>query len=254
MSEKNPQQGMEATKNKKQKSAVKHAHYGHRQRLKKKYLQQGIESLEDHEVLEMLLYFAIPYKDTNETAHQLLERYGSLGDVLEADYWDLQQISGIGENSAFLMTFIPQLARRYFKDRWKEKPVFLNTVEMMEYVKTLFVGRSKETFMMLCLNSKNQVRHEVCLGEGTIGEVIVFPSVVVEHALRHRARSVIFAHNHPGGNLKASASDIDLTKRCMMALKTVNIPVLDHIIVSGEEACSFVEKGLLQAIKNGLEK
>ncbi len=238
----------------KRKKQPDHNHNGHRARLKKKYLEQGVEALEDHEVLELLLYFGVPYKDTNDTAHVLLQRYGSLGEVLEADYADLQKVNGIGPNSAFLMSFIPQLARRYFTDRWKDRPVFMNMTELAEYVRTLFIGRSKETFLLICLNSKNQVKNVVTVAEGTINEVIVFPSVVVEAALRHKCRSVVLAHNHPGGNLKASSSDIDLTKAIINALDTVHIPVLDHLVVSGSQVLSFAEKGLINSIRNDLKR
>ncbi|MDD2568599.1 MAG: DNA repair protein RadC [Clostridia bacterium] len=224
-------------------------HEGHRSRLKQKLLEQGLDSFAEHEVLELLLYYAIPYKDTNALAHRLLSHYGSLAGVLEADYHDLQEQAGVGANTASLLTFIPQLTRYYFANRWREQKSYSNLSELVPYVKTLFVGRTKECFFVICMNSKNQVNMAKLLSEGTVGEVIVYPSKVVEAALKYKARAVILAHNHPGGNLKATFSDLELTAASIAALKTVNIPVLDHIIVAGDVYMSFMERGLLERMK-----
>lgn len=224
-------------------------HEGHRRRLKQKLLEQGLDSFPEHEVLELLLYYAIPYKDTNALAHRLLAHYGSLAAVLEADYHDLQEQAGVGENTASLLTFIPQLSRYYFMNRWREQKPYATLAELLPYVKALFIGRTKECFFLICMNSKNQINKASLVAEGTVGEVVVYPSVVVETALKYKARAVILAHNHPGGNLKATASDLELTAACMAALKTVNIPVLDHIIVTGDEHLSFMERGLLERMK-----
>ena len=220
-------------------------HTGHRARMKQRYLEQGIDSMEDHEVLEMLLYFALPQRDTNELAHRLLSEFGSLANVLEADVFALQQVNGVGSNTSFLLNFIPKLAARYQSDRWRELPSLTDSDELTEYIKTLFIGRSLETLFMVCLNAKGQVKNAVKLGEGTVGEVVVYTPKVVEAALQNKCRYVILAHNHPGGVLEISREDVDMTRTCNNALHTVGVKLLDHVIVCGNQTISLNGKNLM---------
>lgn len=213
--------------------------------MKQRYLEQGIDSMEDHEVLEMLLYFALPYRDTNELAHRLLNDFGSLANVLEADVYALQQVKGIGVNASFLLNFIPQLAGRYYRDRWREMPSLFEGDDLMEYIRTLFVGRSEETLFMICMNAKGQVKNVVKLGEGTVDEVVFYTAKVVETALQNKCSYVILAHNHPGGTPSISRDDVDMTKKCNNALHAVGVKLVDHVIVCGSKSISMNTKSLL---------
>lgn len=213
--------------------------------MKQRYLEQGIDSMEDHEVLEMLLYFALPYRDTNELAHRLLNEFGSLANVMEADVYALQQVKGIGNNASLLLNFIPKLAGRYYSDRWRDLPSLFEADDLMEYIRTLFVGRSQETLLMVCMNAKGQVKNVVKLGEGTVGEVVFYTAKVVEIALQNKCRYVILAHNHPGGTPSVSRDDVDMTKKCNNALHAVGVKLVDHVIVSGSQAISMNKKSLL---------
>ncbi|MCX7746529.1 MAG: DNA repair protein RadC [Clostridia bacterium] len=220
-------------------------HEGHRKRLRSRFIKEGLDSFEPHQVLELLLFYSIPRKDTNELAHILLKKYGSLSGVFEADSKDLAGTEGIGENTAILLSLIPQVARMYFKDRWGEKPVLNSSEKAGRYAVSLFTGRLYETFFIICLDAQNKVHYASPVHEGTINEAPVYPRLIVECAIRHQANSVILAHNHPGGSLKPSKADIEATNRIKAALEAISIKVVDHIIVAGDQYMSFAEKGLI---------
>ncbi|HOQ36728.1 MAG TPA: DNA repair protein RadC [Acetivibrio sp.] len=220
-------------------------HEGHRKRLKERFLKEGLDSFEQHQVLELLLFFSIPRRDTNEIAHALLNKFGSLSGVFEADPEDLKKVAGIGENSAFLLSLIPDLSRRYFNDKWRDKPELNSSSKAGQYAITLFMGRIYEVFYVICLDSQNRVNYAEMVHEGTINESPVYPRLIVETALRHKANSVILAHNHPGGSLSPSAADIEATRKIVAALEAISIKVVDHIIVCGGKYVSFAERGLL---------
>jgi len=220
-------------------------HTGHRKRLKNRFLEEGLDSFELHQVLELLLFFSIPRRDTNEIAHKLLKKFGSLSGVFEADIKELVKVEGIGENSAFLISMIPQLSRRYLNDKWRDKPELNSSSKAGEYAISLFAGRTYEVFYVICLDAQNRVNYAALVHEGTINEAPIYPRIIVETALRHKANSVILAHNHPGGSLNPSRGDIEATKVIKNALESISIKVVDHIIVCGERYVSFAERGLL---------
>jgi len=220
-------------------------HEGHRERLKNRFLTEGLDGFEQHQILELLLFYVIPRKDTNPLAHQLIEKYGSLSSVLEADHKDLASMSGVGNNTAALLSLIPSLARLYFKDKWGDKPVLNSSSKAGEYAVSLFAGRNYEVFYVICLDAQNRVNYAALVHEGTINEAPVYPRLIVETALRHQANSVILAHNHPGGSLKPSSADIEVTKKIISALEAIAIGVVDHIIVAGNGYTSFKEKSIL---------
>lgn len=220
-------------------------HEGHRRRIKARFLVEGLDSFADHQVLEMLLFYCIPMKDTNELAHNMLQEFGSLAGLMEADPKDICTRCNVSENVAILVSIIPSLARRYFKGKWGDKPVLTSSVKAGEYAKTLFVGRTYEAFYLICLDAQNRVNYAALAHEGTINEAPVYPRLIVEMALRHQANSVILAHNHPGGSIGPSSADIEVTRRVAATLEGISIQVADHIIVAGDQYFSFVENHLL---------
>ncbi|NLY43043.1 MAG: DNA repair protein RadC [Clostridiaceae bacterium] len=223
----------------------KKVHKGHRQRVKARYLAEGLDAFEDHQVLELLLFYCIPMKDTNELAHNMIREFGTLAGLFEADPKDICKRCGVSENTAILISLIPSLARRYFISRWGNKPVLSSSTAAGEYMVSLFTGRTYEVFYVICLDSQNRVNYAALVHEGTINEVPVYPRLIVETALRHKASSVILAHNHPGGSLKPSSEDIMVTKKIKAALEAISIRVCDHIIVAGDKFTSMAEKGLI---------
>lgn len=226
-------------------SMDKKLHQGHRQRVKNRYLNEGLDAFEDHQVLEMLLFYCIPMKDTNELAHKMIREFGSLAGLFEADPKDICCRCGVSENTAIFVSVIPSLARRYFKIKWGQKPVLNSSTMAGEYAVTLFAGRTYEAFFVICLDAQNGVNNAALVHEGTINEAPVYPRIIVETALRHQANSVILAHNHPGGSLQPSREDVEVTRRIATALNAISIKVVDHIVVAGGRYTSFAEKGLI---------
>ena len=224
---------------------MENVHKGHRQRVKERYLKEGLDSFADHQVLELLLFYAIPMKDTNVIAHRMIKEYGSLALLFEAHPQEIAQRCGVSENIAILVSLIPPLSRKYFKGKWGDKPVLNSSQKSGEYAVTLFAGRIYEVFYLICLDTQNRVVHAVLIHEGTINEAPVYPRIIVETALRHQAHSVILAHNHPGGSLNPSKADIDVTQRIKAALMPIDIKVIDHIVVAGGRYVSFAEQGLI---------
>jgi DNA repair protein RadC len=225
--------------------AAAQVHSGHRQRLKETALETNLAGLSSYQVLELLLFYAMPYRDTNELAHELIEHFGSLAGVLNADYQRRLEVKGVGPHAATLLTLMPALYRRYQQDLGEEKTSLLNREQSLKYIRCLFIGKSYEEFYMVCLNSQYRVLQPVMLNRGSLSEVTVYPRVAVEVALRHKAKYVILAHNHPGGSIQPSADDVKLTEKITAVLAELSIRVLDHLVISGDSYFSFSEKGLL---------
>jgi DNA repair protein RadC len=221
---------------------------GHRQRLREHYLKEGLDSFSDAQILELLLFYAIPYRDTKPLAYMLLNEFGSLSQVLEAEPHELAKVPGIGENSALFLSLLPDICQKYQQDKWGKKPLLNTAAALGEYAVSLFTGCSSEVFYLLCLDIGGNLNQAALLHKGTIDEVSVYPRVVVETALKHKAKKVAFAHNHPGGTIKPTADDMELTWALIDAMERIDIPVIDHIIVSGLRYFSFHEKGLLPSV------
>ncbi len=224
----------------------KDLHGGHRERLRSRFLKEGLDNFEDHQVLELLLFQTIPRLDTNPIAHKLMQRFGSLSAVLEADPKDLASVEGVGSTAAVFLSMIPQVTRRYFHDRVRHSRKTLNTSEAAaEYLVPLMAGRSEEVFYAICLDSQLRVLYPALISEGTVRDALVHPRHVVEAAVRHKAASVILAHNHPGGGIKPSTHDHRMTRNLVQALGGINVQVADHIIVAGDQIYSFSREGTL---------
>ena len=223
----------------------KKIHEGHRKRVKARFIAEGLDHFEDHEVLELLLFYCIPMKDTNELAHKMIREFGSLAGIFEADPKDICKRCGVSENTAILLSLIPPVSRRYIQGKWSTKTILSSSSLAGEYAISLFVGRIYEAFYLICLDAQNRINNAALVHEGTINEASVYPRVIVETALRHQANSVILAHNHPGGTLRPSHADLEVTKKISSVLAAISIYVSDHIIVAGEQYFSFAENGLL---------
>ena len=225
-------------------------HKGHRERLKSRFLKEGLDAFEDHQVLELLLFQAIPRLDTNPIAHLLIKRFGILSAVLEADPHDLESVEGVGHSAALFLSMIPQVTRRYFLDRVRHARRPLTTSEAAaEYLVPLMAGRAEEVFYVICLDSQLRVLYPALVSEGTVKDAVVHPRHVVEAALRHKAASVILAHNHPGGSIKPSGHDHKITARLVQSLRSIDINVVDHVIVAGDLIYSFAREGVMPAFE-----
>jgi len=226
-------------------SADKKIHEGHRQRVRARFLAEGLDAFEDHQVLEFILFYCIPMKDTNEIAHKMLKGFGSLASLFEAQPEEIVKRCNVSLNTAVFASMIPSLARRYSKGKWGDKPVLNSSTKAGEYVLSLLAGRIYEVFYVICLDLQNKVNHAALVHEGTINEAAVYPRLIVEAALRHKAVSVILAHNHPGGGMQPSKADIEVTLKIKEALKAISIGTVDHVIAAGDKYYSFAENNLL---------
>jgi len=218
-------------------------HDGHRARLKERFRQEGLDNFSDIQVLELLLFYAIPRQDTNPIAHALLEHFGTLSQVLEAPAEELEKVSGIGSNAATLLNLTTAVGRYYLVNRSTQN-VILNTIEKCgEYLVPFFFGRRNETVFILCLDAKCKVLCCKEVGEGSVNSANVPIRRIVELALGANATTVVLAHNHPSGLALPSGDDIQATRRAASALSTVDIHLADHIVVADDDFVSMVQSG-----------
>lgn len=216
-------------------------HEGHRERLKERFRKEGLDSFDELYVLELLLYFSKPRMDTNPLAHRLLDHFGSLSRVLDADTQELEKIEGVGRNTSTLLTLIPQLCR-FYQVQQSDPGKILRTIEQCgNFLVPYFFGREQETVFMLCLDAKCQVICCKKVGEGSVNSANVPIRRVVEMALSANATTVVLAHNHPSGLAIPSADDIQTTHKIAQALQSVEIILADHIVVAKDDFVSIVQ-------------
>ncbi|WP_312939101.1 DNA repair protein RadC [Oscillibacter sp.] len=217
-------------------------HDGHREKMRRRFLETGLAGFADHEALELLLFYAIPRRDTNVLAHVLLERYGSLGATLSAPVEDLQKVDGVGESAALLLRLVPMLTER---SRARESaPVILNSTERAgEYLLNRFDGKKYELVYELCLDRKGKLLVSKLLTEGDVNGAELNIRKLVENALLANASAVILSHNHPSGVALPSGEDFATTDRVRMALESVGVQLVDHIIVADGDFVSMRDSG-----------
>ncbi len=221
-------------------------HEGHRQRLINRFGSEGFESFAEHEILEFLLFFALPRVDTNPIAHRLIKKFGSLSGVLEADPKDLEQISGIGKKASAFLSVFPHAFRAYEQSKLGKKPTIISIKDACEFARSLLFGKPFEQFYMIWLNTQNRVIHYERLSEGSVCESPVYLGKIAAAALRHHAVKCVIAHNHPGGSVSPSSADIRTTQDILSTLHTLGIDLLDHIIICDNEAFSFQADSLIE--------
>ena len=218
-------------------------HDGHRQRLKDRFILEGLDNFNEVQVLELLLFYVIPRQDTNPLAHRLLDRFGSLSQVLEAPVSELQKVEGMGPNAATFLHLTTAVCRYYMVNRAMQNTI-LNTVEKCaEYLVARFHGRRNETVYMLCLDAKCKLLCCQEVSEGSVNSAGVSPRKVVELALAANATTVVLAHNHPSGLAVPSGEDVQTTYRIASALDAVEIVLADHIIVADGDSISMAASG-----------
>ena len=218
-------------------------HTGHRQRLKGRFLETGLDSFTDVPALELLLFYAIPQKDTNPIAHALLDRFGSLSQVLDAKTEELKQVPGISEHAATLLRLVTELGRLYRVDSAQRTEVLASIDAWGAYLVPRFFGRRVETVFLLCLDAKCKVLCCREMGEGSVNAASISVRKVVETALSTGATFVVLAHNHPSGVALPSADDVQTTHRIAAALEAVEVNLIDHIVVAEEDYISMAQSG-----------
>jgi len=236
-------------------NSLKPHYLGHRKRLRERFNKTGLTSFQDYEVVELLLALAIPRKDVKIPAKEAIKRFGSFRGVLDAPFEELKKIPGIGEVAPFAIRFIREAATLYLQPR-SQADLTLKRTEpetisledpkiLFNYCMAALGANTDEVFKVIYLDSRFKVIDHEILAKGTIDRATVYPRKVIESALKKKASILIFAHNHPDGNINPSDHDKTLTRALLLAAKTLNITVYDHLIVSKDEVFSFRGAGLL---------
>lgn len=219
-------------------------HEGHRQRLKDRFIRNGLSDFEDHNILELLLFFSVPRSDTNELGHKLLKKFGSLSNVFDAPIDELCKVEGIGMHSATLIKLIPELCNTYYVDK-TEKVTVVNSTNMAgRYFVPRFMGKTVEEVHIMLLDDKKKVIKCEMISKGTVNASAVSIRKIAAEAINNNATGVVLAHNHPGGIALPSGNDITVTKRIFKALKLMDIQLCDHIIVADYDYVSMLDSGM----------
>lgn len=219
-------------------------HDGHRQRKKEQFRTQGLDSFADHEALELLLYYAVPRQDTNETAHRLLQQFGSLQSVLTAPVEELEKVNGVGQNAATFLHLVSEIHKR--APRTTGKSVVLNSVEKCgTYFLQLLGNERHEVLYQICLDGKGKLLSCKKLADGNIDSAALSVRQVVNNALMCEASAVVLAHNHPSGVALPSDDDRAVTLLVRDALKMMDIRLIDHIVVADGDFVSMEQSGFL---------
>lgn len=218
---------------------------GHRERLRERFRKGGPEGFHDYELLELLLTYGIPRRDVKPIAKKLIKRFGSLSGVLDASPNELEEVSGVGPISAILIRIVKELCSTYLEERMKSRDVLSSPQAVVDFVRMKLSGLPYEAFMVIYLNTKNEVLNWEVIQEGTIDRAVVFPRRIIEGALAQHASGLILVHNHPSGHHAPSEEDKSLTRSIVGAARTLDLRILDHLVIGKDGHFSFLENRLL---------
>ncbi len=218
---------------------------GHRGRLRKKFLEHGLEKFTDEEIIELLLTLATPRSDCKIPARKALARFKSLRNVMEADVAELREIKGIGVSNAFGIKFIHQVARKFLRERMLSRPYLNSADEVMDYLDHAMRSLSYEAFRIIYLSTRNEIVNEETIAVGTAIEVPVTSRQIIERAVKNGAASIVLAHNHPGGNAEPSDEDRKITRDTMFICGMMGLKLREHLIIAQHDHFSFSAEGLL---------
>ena len=221
----------------------KPSYLGHRERIRAKFAASGLAPLADHEVLELLLTYAIARRDTKPLAWALIKQFGSLGEVLDADPAALAAVKGVGKGTASFLKLVRALFTRYSLEELRQSAIIRSPEQVVQYCKASLAGRSEECLELIYLSVRNTVIRTETVALGLIDRVSISPRKIVECALAAKASAVILVHNHPSGDVTPSLEDILLTQEVVGAARLLGISVYDHIIVGGQAYYSLKANG-----------
>ncbi len=228
-------------------------HDGHRERLRTRFLKEGVAGFEEHNALELLLFYARPRCDTNEIAHRLIARFGSFAAVLDAPLEELTTVEGVGDKTALLLKMIPEMGAYYMESRSETGDVLDTTVKAGAYFLPKFFGKRSEEVLLACLDDKRKVlRCSLISQQGMVNAVAISVRKIVDEAMRSGATGVMLAHNHPGGVALPSANDKLVTKQVFTALRYVSVRLLDHIVVADNDFVSMADSGYFEPFNREL--
>ena len=213
-------------------------HKDHRKRMKEQFRQHGAERFNSHQLLELLLFYGIPQKDTNLLAHQLITKFGNLTNVFNASFDDLCRIKGISEHTAILLRLCGQLLPRCYSEKQERTPLTTQTA-LVEFLRPHFINQPKEKLVLLCLNNRQEPLDCSVVSQGSLTATEASVREVLERVIRSKATAVVLAHNHPAGHPVPSTEDLAFTKSLSFALKVMEVALVDHLIFSEKEYLSI---------------
>jgi DNA repair protein RadC len=217
----------------------------HRKRLRERFRKSGTEGMHDYEILELLLTYAVPRKDVKPRAKELIKRFGSLPGILDAGQKELEEVADIGPISSTLIRLVKETCGVYLAEKAKNMDALSSPEAVRDFARMKLAGLPHEAFMVIFLNTKNKVLDYKVLQEGTVDRAVIYPRRMVEEALARHAAGIILVHNHPSGDTGPSPEDKQLTRSLVEAARTIDLRVLDHIIIGKEGYCSFSESRLM---------
>ena len=225
-------------------------HDGHRDRMRDRITSGGISSLQNHEILEYLLYAFIPRKNTNDIAHKLIEKFGSFSGVLNADENALLEVDGMTKNAALFLANLPEVFRVYLSDVDSKRMSLSGRGVIRSFLGAKLYGLPYEQVVAVALDNQDGfiALEKIASGDGASVKVEV--REIVDFALKHKAVNIVLAHNHPSGQINQSKADVELTADILATLSTIGIKLEDHIIFSGSEFYSFTDSGRMAKIAN----
>ena len=218
---------------------------GHRQRLRRRFRSGGAEALPDYELLELILFRALPRRDTKPLAKALIKRFGSFSDTISAEPALLGEVTGVGESVITELKLVHAASLRLLQHRVQERPVLSNWADLLDYCRASMAYAKKEMFRVLFLDKKNRLIADEIMQEGTVDHAPVYPREVVKRALELSSTAIILVHNHPSGDPSPSRSDIEMTRQIVQAAQSLSIVIHDHVIIARNSEVSFRAQGLL---------
>ena len=225
---------------------------GHRERVRKKFLENGFNGLEDYEVLELLLFYVIPRKDTKAIAKELIKRFKTLANVLKADTLELKTIDGLGDVAITFLKMMGALPEKIYEDKLKnqklikdDKNKITDKEVLLSFLRNKIGYEDVEKFYVIYLSSSNEVIAFEESSSGTLDRSSIYPREIYKRVIMENAKSIIIAHNHPSGNISPSKCDIDITNEIAKGLKNFGALLLEHIIITRDSYFSFLEEGLI---------
>lgn len=222
-------------------------HIGHRQRMKERFLHTHFDGFEEHQILEMILYYVYPRTDTNPLAHRLLNTFGSISSVFDATV-DTLINAGLTPNAAIFLTMLPDISRVYLNDRNNNQSKIIDFEHLGEYFVSKFIGRDEEVMVLLLTDAKGKELYCGVISKGSIHASEVPVRKIIDLAMRYNAATAVIAHNHPSGVALPSRADLDATKSVSQTLNLIGVMLFDHIIVSDDDFVSLRESQLCNDI------
>lgn len=222
----------------------KNIHSGHRQRLKERFLKEGLAGFNEINALELLLFYCVPRKDTNDLAHRLLNHFGSFDKVIDATQEQLEQVDGVGPQISAFLSMLPQLSRYYHNIKKNRKDAIMTNInDCGDFMLPKFMNQRNEMVYLLCMDAKRKVLSCDFIGEGSVNSANVPVRRIVETALNAGASVAVIAHNHPSGLALPSGEDVQTTKLLARALRTVDVILSDHLVFADNEFVSLAQSG-----------